>query len=782
MDNNDNCLIGEPDALNIFKTLYLFLQNHNFPKSAETLLEEWGMVRSDIAKIPNKSLFLAKCECDSKNQTHLTCNLKRSWEETDDTHLFYVCDCERKGQCCKHQGATNGHLMLNDVKQLKSKFIELQEEHQKLIAVTGELTTALQTNIIGQTKSVYTVLNRCKTIYPTLFHFDETPENHPETDSDSDMHLEGVRSDFLQSPPKSSYVARSVQFPEPDIPKPAHLEKETQHCGVEPLNLEGASQVNKAPLTPETVRYVLEMVFDKIFEIEKTQSPLVDPKNTSTLSKENVEKIVEEVLMETVSSPSPLGAGEGEPMKSRIEDERTSRFFHVDFVKLKNDMIRSDDEKKIRILQALRWRITKNDSITRSKVLDSYIANDVLDLHSPISIPERNLLGYGTDQYVQEATCRLINTLASLKQGRDYLTMEKRLLRRVLIKKVRDVRHINEPLIRNMMVAAVQKLSIRKQCRIQMVHDGLFEALVDYLDDFLPKMSKYCLEYCSALLMNLCLVDEAKIRATKNINKIIGLLKKCLNAGDSCCLPYINGVMFSLFEKNAIVEEAMRQQLDKLIIYLIQGSANENTKKQLEFVLQSRLFGKSEPIIRDADEDSKEEVDMLEIELDQEDFVTKLPSGEELLYFYKTDFTVQDDNPVIVPINTSNVSPTSVMSFSEETKRFYHKPTCENGIFDAEKHKRFGSNSQNLIRNYMKNKLLNGNPGRFPATPLCYMENCQRIEKGGAVTCTCSTCQPGQSRYSCGCYDAIRQEVDDVTVDIHSARIHPNTEIRKNRW
>lgn len=60
-------------------------------------------------------------------------------------------------------------------------------------------------------------------------------------------------------------------------------------------------------------------------------------------------------------------------------------------------------------------------------------------------------------------------------------------------------------------------------------------------------------------------------------------------------------------------------------------------KKQLEFVLNSRLFGKSETNIPDDDEDTKGEVDLLESELDQDDFITQLPSGEKLLREYKSD-------------------------------------------------------------------------------------------------------------------------------------------------
>lgn len=38
-----------------------------------------------------------------------------------------------------------------------------------ILAVTSELTSALQMNIVGQTQNIYTVMEHCKHIYPTLF-------------------------------------------------------------------------------------------------------------------------------------------------------------------------------------------------------------------------------------------------------------------------------------------------------------------------------------------------------------------------------------------------------------------------------------------------------------------------------------------------------------------------------------------------------------------------------------------------------------------------------------
>lgn len=72
------------------------------------------------------------------------------------------------------------------------------------------------------------------------------------------------------------------------------------------------------------------------------------------------------------------------------------------------------------------------------------------------------------------------------------------------------------------------------------------------------------------LIKNVFKVEEAKFRSTKNPRKIVGLLRKFLDGENEICLPYINGVMFSLFEKSEIIAEALDQHLDKAILNLIQ--------------------------------------------------------------------------------------------------------------------------------------------------------------------------------------------------------------------
>lgn len=67
----------------------------------------------------------------------------------------------------------------------------------------------------------------------------------------------------------------------------------------------------------------------------------------------------------------------------------------------------------------------------------------------------------------------------------------------------------------DMMVAMLQKLSLRRQQRIYMIESGLLEWLIHHLHDNCRVISLYRLEYATALLMNLSLHRLAQARASK---------------------------------------------------------------------------------------------------------------------------------------------------------------------------------------------------------------------------------------------------------------------------
>ncbi|XP_060526865.1 uncharacterized protein LOC132702320 isoform X2 [Cylas formicarius] len=672
-------------SLGVLKTIILFLQSHDFPEAADALKMEVESSGFNLAAVPAKSVMLRRCKCSRNvaNQTDLERHLNGFLEGTfegepqqlkdDGVHVVYVCDHQSPNVRPKDSEWS----AKSDICQLKNKFSQLHREHQRLIAVTSELTSTIQLNVVSQTENISSALEQCKTIYPGLF-----------TD------------------PRHNQTPLMVIKSEETTPNPPE----------EPLNLETLE--SRTPLTPETVRKVLDTVFDRIFAPEPSRSVRSAP-----LHRGDVQKIVDDVLDDVAASPVKIdGSGEGGAW-------RGGRWFEIDYAKVKRDLLNSDSQQKVKILQALRWRVTKSDLTERQRTMESFAQNDIFELRRDVSVPERLTT---EDPRVQESVFRLINAMASLRHGRDYLTTDDKILKRTLLKMARDIRTISSSVVRDMLVASIQKLSIRKQCRAAIVREGLLELLVDYLDDFYDVLSKYCLEYATALLMNLCLVDEAKTRAAKMSKKVVAMLKKFLDGDKTYCLHYVNAVMFSLLERPELVDEALHQDLDKTVVRLIRTTANDNVRKQLDFIVQCRLLGRQDPAVEAKEPKPCEEVDLLEAELDQDDIDTSPPRGEDFLEGYRSP-------------ELHLGLPSSARTFSEETKQLHHKPSSERGIFDAGQPKTF-DNPRGLIRHFMNNKTNRVGGSRWPSTPICYMEPLQPL-------------RADQSRYSCGCYDAIRKEV-----------------------
>lgn len=76
----------------------------------------------------------------------------------------------------------------------------------------------------------------------------------------------------------------------------------------------------------------------------------------------------------------------------------------------------------------------------------------------------------------------------------------------------------------DMMIAMLQKLSLRRQQRIYMIESGLLEWLINDLHDKCRIISLYRLEYATALLMNLSLHRLAQARASKISSLVVSTL------------------------------------------------------------------------------------------------------------------------------------------------------------------------------------------------------------------------------------------------------------------
>lgn len=85
----------------------------------------------------------------------------------------------------------------------------------------------------------------------------------------------------------------------------------------------------------------------------------------------------------------------------------------------------------------------------------------------------------------------------------------------------------------DMILATLQKLSLRKQQRLYMIETGLVEWLICHLRIENQKMSSYRLEYATALLMNLSLHQQALLRASAISSIVVSTMMTLLSIENS---------------------------------------------------------------------------------------------------------------------------------------------------------------------------------------------------------------------------------------------------------
>ena len=148
---------------------------------------------------------------------------------------------------------------------------------------------------------------------------------------------------------------------------------------------------------------------------------------------------------------------------SSIDDPFTEK---LDYGKIKRDVVHvsTTHRQKALLLQALRWKLTKaKTDFKREKMLECYIGCDLLGCRTDTEqrakiIKELSSPETGDSACVKEEWGRLLNTIASLRKGRNYLAPNEPLI--ICMQKAAIAESSDTP-ARQHLLAALQKLSLR---------------------------------------------------------------------------------------------------------------------------------------------------------------------------------------------------------------------------------------------------------------------------------------------------------------------------------
>ncbi|XP_035747104.1 lisH domain-containing protein ARMC9 isoform X9 [Egretta garzetta] len=306
----------------------------------------------------------------------------------------------------------------------------------------------------------------------------------------------------------------------------------------------------------------------------------------------------------------------------------------LDYEKLKKDLITGNDRLKAFLLQALRWRLTTSyPGEQRDTVLQAYISNDLLDCHSNCQRSVLKLL-HSKSEVVRQYMARLVNTFASLAEGRVYLSQNPTLLRMLEERlKAED----KDSLTWENVLGALQKFSLRRALQSEMIKDGLIFWLVDVLTDT-DCLSDYTLEYSVALLMNLCLRSAGKKMCARIANHVLKVLSDLLGHENHEIQPYVNGTLYSVLAIPSVREEARAMGMEEILRCFIK-EGNAEMIRQIEFIIKQ--LNSEEPlndsIVSDDEEeedDEEEDHDIMEPDLDKDEVLQPQLgelAGEKLL-------------------------------------------------------------------------------------------------------------------------------------------------------
>jgi len=248
-----------------------------------------------------------------------------------------------------------------------------------------------------------------------------------------------------------------------------------------------------------------------------------------------------------------------------------------------------NDQNLVKLIQALRLNLSRvHTNGKRKEILRAYIINDILDIKDKTT-PNviTRLLSYSSE-VVHLQLFKLLNMISTDSIGREYLLTYWPNIIENLITILFSFKTFTDSIFFKNILAVLQKLSLRRKAQSLMMKENLIEFIIEFLgtnENSNNYISEETLEYCIALLMNLCLRSEGKKRCCHRSKEILKILNNYIEHENKQVKTYINGTLYNLFTEHIIREQARSMGMTDLLEYLISIS-DPQIVKQLEFVLE----------------------------------------------------------------------------------------------------------------------------------------------------------------------------------------------------
>ena len=249
------------------------------------------------------------------------------------------------------------------------------------------------------------------------------------------------------------------------------------------------------------------------------------------------------------------------------------------FISALNRKIKVDDNKFIYIFREIRLRIFRRNNRQLSELtLYELFMYDLFGTLSKSSYLFHELIN---NQILNLEVMKILNALASLNKGRNYLLAKETLIDDIVQCMIREKTDSD---LRQKCLGTIQKFTLRSQPQNKLIELNVIHYIVNLFSYEADSLSDYTIEFGLALIMNLSLRKAGREKFEAIADKTIQILQKFMDKDNIQVLTCINGTLYSLLKKQKFKNEARNKGLDiKLKNSKID---NPQLKKQITYILE----------------------------------------------------------------------------------------------------------------------------------------------------------------------------------------------------
>ena len=249
------------------------------------------------------------------------------------------------------------------------------------------------------------------------------------------------------------------------------------------------------------------------------------------------------------------------------------------FISALNRKIQVDDNKLIYIFREIRLRIFRRNNRQLSEL--TLYELFMYDLFGTLSKSSNLFHELINNQILNLEVMKILNSLASMNKGRNYLLAKETLIDDIVQCMIREKTDSD---LRQKCLGTIQKFTLRSQPQNKLIELNVIHYIVNLFANESDTLSDYTIEYGLALIMNLSLRKAGREKFEAIADKTILILQKFMDKDNIQVLTCINGTLYSLLKKQKFKNEARLKGLD--IQLQNTKTDNQQLKKQITYILE----------------------------------------------------------------------------------------------------------------------------------------------------------------------------------------------------